>query len=338
MRNSQMKSIVAAAAVSFLLCSVAGASLPELCEFELRGLERPVHYFAERPVEDGCGCEIAAVIVHGWGDGASSKPLELDSFRRKAAELLGEETSRPYVVGPLFPRRETMKRHGTPMDGRAIWNESWSKNLAKRGSPHDDWRGGGDAVGTKMSSYDVIDHILAALGDTNRYPRLRRVFMSGFSAGGQFVGRYVAVGKGAVRDGVEIRYAAMAPSTELRFDENTMWHYGLRDRPRYSRGLTPAQIYANLSSRRVFRACGTADCKTGGALDICPEAAAQGDNRYDRFLGFQRYLESYPEWRRMVTFHSFPGMAHEWFRAYEQEALVRYALWLDKPEFRQKAE
>ena len=162
--------------------------------------------------------------------------------------------------------------------------------------------------------------------------------MSGFSAGGQFVGRYVAVGKGAVRDGVEIRYAAMAPSTELRFDENTMWHYGLRDRPRYSRGLTTAQIYANLSSRRVFRACGTADCKTGGALDICPEAAAQGNNRYDRFLCFQRYLESYPEWRRMVSFHSFPGMAHEWFRAYEQESLVRYALWMDRPESRQKAE
>lgn len=306
-----------------------GGVMPELREFEFRGLERPVHYFAERPVEDGCDCEIAAVIVHGWGDGASSKPRELDSFRRKAAELLGGGAPVPYVVGPLFPRRETMKRHGTPMDGRAIWNESWSKDLSQRGSQHDDWRGGGDAVGTKMSSYDVIDHVLDVLGDVRRYPRLRRIFMSGFSAGGQFVGRYVAVGRGKVREGVEIRYAAMAPSTELRFDENTAWHYGLRDRPRYSRGLEPAQIYANLSSRRVFRACGTADVKTGGALDVCPAAAAQGVNRYERFLGFQKYLDAYPEWKRMVVFHTYPGLAHEWFRAYEQEPLVRYALWMD---------
>ena len=60
-----MKSIVAAAVVSALLFSAGGAGMPELREFEFRGLERPVHYFAERPVEEGCDCEIAAVIVHG---------------------------------------------------------------------------------------------------------------------------------------------------------------------------------------------------------------------------------------------------------------------------------
>ena len=318
--------VVASIAIA-ALAAQAVAGLPELREFEFDGLEKPVHYFATKPIGEGDDCEIAAVIVHGWGDGASSKPLELDSFRRTAAGLLGEGARQPFVVGPLFARKATLKRHRTPEDGRAIWNESWSKDLSKRGSPDDDWRGGGDAVGTSMSSFDVIDRIFATLGDKRLYPNLKRVFMSGFSAGGQFVGRYVAVGGGKVRDGVEVVYAAMAPSTELRLDDDVAWHYGLKDRPRYSRGLSREQIVANLYSRRVFRACGTADTKPG-AVDVCPEAVPQGSNRFERFLNFRRYIAQFPEWAKMVTFHPYPGLAHEWFKAYEQEALVRYALGL----------
>ena len=324
-----MRMVLFAAATFAALHGAAEANLPELAEHVFKGLELPVHYFAERPIEEGSPCEVAAVIVHGWGDGASSKPLELDSFRRTAAKLLGEGAPQPYVIGPLFARREILNRHKTPIDGRAMWNESWSKDLSKRGSQDDDWRGGGDAVGTTMSSFDVIDMIFATLGDRKLFPNLKRVFMSGFSAGGQFVGRYVAVGKGVVRDGVEIVFAAMAPSTELRLDEDVAWHYGIKDRPRYSRGLSPAQIYANLSSRRVFRACGTCDTAPG-AVDICPEAKPQGANRFDRFLNFAKYIERYPEWSKMVSFHPYLGLKHEWFRAYEREVLVRYALGLPR--------
>ena len=90
-------------------------------------------------------------------------------------------------------------------------NESWGVDLSRHGLPDDDWRGGGDAAGVKLSSFEVVDAILLALGDKQRYPALKRVLVTGFSAGGQFVGRYVAVGKGFVREGVEVGYAAMAP-------------------------------------------------------------------------------------------------------------------------------
>ena len=113
-------------------------------------------------------------------------------------------------------------------DGRAIWNDSWGRDLTVPGKAEDD--------------------------------------------------RYVAVGKGVVRDGVEIRYAAMAPSTILRFDPGTPWHYGLKNRPRYSAGLTDAQILRNLTSRKVFRVCGTRDVKVFPfcSLDSCLPAMLQG--------------------------------------------------------------
>ena len=78
----------------------------------------------------------------------------------------------------------------------------------------------------------MVDRVFAELGDRRRFPNLRKVVLTGFSAGGQFAGRYAAVGKGFVRDGVKVAYVAMAPSTELRFDPDTKWHYGLKNRPR----------------------------------------------------------------------------------------------------------
>ncbi len=296
-------------------------------DFQFADLPAPVHYCAVHPVEDGDPCTLAVVLIHGWGGGCGPA-AELGPLRNVLAVAVGKSVAPPYVIEPMFPRREIMKRKGVPEDGRAVWNDSWGKDLSKRGVPDDDWRGGGDAAGVKLSSFEVIDRLLATLGDRTRYPNLKKVVLTGFSAGGQFVGRYVAVGKGFVRDGVKVTYAAMAPSTELRLDPDVMWHYGIKGRPRYPAQTSDSQMLANLSSRRVWRGCGTKDVlgMPYTSLDSCPAAMAQGANRYERFRNLETYVQRYPEWARQVTFHAFEGVGHKTVIAHTDPAFIDFVV------------
>ena len=236
-----------------------------------------VRYFATSPLEKGSPAEVALVVVHGWGGGAE-KCEEAKSFLGAAAKLLREGERMPYVIEPLFPRRAVLKKHDVSAEGLSLWNESWSRDLTQRGRAVDDWRGGGDASNGSFSSYEVIDFIFSKFGDKSIYPNLRRVVLAGFSAGGQFVSRYAAVGKGEVRASVEMAYVAMSPSTWLRLDPATPWHYGLDGRTRYSKGVSNDQVLTNLTTRTVVYACGSKDVSTHGALDKNPPAM-QPSNR-----------------------------------------------------------
>ena len=299
-------------------------------EFTVPGLERAVHYFAPHAVEAGDVCRTAVVIVHGWGDGVEL-PAEGPSFTSAAERLYGAAEV-PYVLLPVFPTRKTMEKFKRTDDGRAHWCDSKIGRKDDWCSPADDWRGGGDANGTKLSSFEVIDRLFATLGDKVRYPNLTRVVLAGFSAGGQFAGRYGAVGRGVVRAGVTVDYAPMSPSTWLRLDENVSWLYGLKDRPRYGAGLSCAEILKNLSSRRQRNACGKKDVlkRPKTSLDSTPEAQAQGENRYDRFLRFRDFVKGFPGWNRQSSFHTFEELGHEYKRAFADPGLVAFLCGKDR--------
>ena len=269
----------------------------------VEGVTPAVYYGSEHAVTSGDKtAELAVIVIHGWGGGAKA------SDHKTLREDLAKRGVKAYVVAPLFPRRSTLKKAKVADDGRAVWGASWDVP-GQRGGPADDWRGGGDAVGTSLSSFDIVDRLMETLSDVRLYPALKRVVLVGFSAGGQFTGRYVATGKLPLRQGLAADFAVIAPSTELRLDPDTTWHYGLKDRPRYSAKLTEADIRRNLASRRVWRGCGTADV-TRGSLDVSPPAMQQGKNRYDRFTNFKEYLKGYPDWAAKVSFHDIPGIGH----------------------------
>ena len=269
----------------------------------VEGVTPAVYYGSGHAVTSGDKtAELAVIVIHGWGGGAKA------SDHKTLREDLAKRGVKAYVVAPLFPRRSTLKKAKVADDGRAVWGASWDVP-GQRGGPADDWRGGGDAVGTSLSSFDIVDRLMETLSDVRLYPALKRVVLVGFSAGGQFTGRYVATGKCPLRKGLAVDFAVIAPSTELRLDPDTTWHYGLKDRPRYSAKLTEADIRRNLASRRVWRGCGTADV-TRGSLDVSPPAMQQGKNRYDRFTNFKDYLKGYPDWVAKVSFHDIPGIGH----------------------------
>ena len=298
---------------AFLVCAMTFND-PLNSIYPLEGVNPPVYYAASKPVSEGDNGRLVVIVIHGWGGGTGIL---------KEVKDLQKSLGGIYVVSPLFPRAQIMKSHKIELDGRAIWNDSWPRDLTKPGLPDDDWRGGGDANGTQLSSYDVIDTLLAKFSDRKLYPNLKRIALVGFSAGGQFVGRYVAVGKGLPESDIEIIYAAMAPSTQLFPASGEIWHYGLKNRPRYSLNLGEEQILENLRTRRCFYACGLRDTLERD-LDKTPPAMRQGKNRYVRFLNFKSMVESDSVWKANSTFHVFETLGHQAYAAYADPSFLDY--------------
>lgn len=285
--------------------------------YQFDNLPGTTYYDAAKPLSQGDTGETVVIIVHGWSGGTSHYV--------KVLPVLAEKYPGVYCILPWFPTPRTMEVAGLEPDGRALWNTESRLDLNERWSPAEDWRGGGDAHGLKMSSYDVIDGILKTLSNRKLFPNLKKVVLAGFSAGGQFVDRYVAVGKGKVRRGVKLEYVSMAPSTDLYFEDDLPWLYGLADRPRYSRNVSMRRITKNLESRRVLRACGTEDVGPKD-LDVTPEALRHGDNRFDRFLKYQEYVKQDPRWAAVTSFLPIPGIAHESGKAYACPDVVDFIL------------
>ena len=311
--------IIRTGIIASLLAIVVGCvpkSEPVGNIYRFDGVEPAVYYTAVSPLSEGFDGETVAIVIQGWHGGVKV---------HKGYIAMQSTLKDAYVVAPMFPRAESMKKNGVELDGRAIWNNSWPLNLTVPGTPDDDWRGGGDAEGTELSSYEIIDLLLAKLSDKTLFPNLRKVALIGFSAGGQFVGRYVAVGKAEVAPHIEMRYVALAPSTFLIPEPNDSWHYGLKGRPRYSRNISEEQIMENLRSRRCLHGCGVLDTLEKD-LDMTPLAMKQGRNRYVRFENFKELVSKDPRWSEVTTFHAFEGIGHESQKAYVDPFFVNYVL------------
>lgn len=308
-----MKKIIFASLAALTICATAFAQ-KEAQIFKFKKYKTPVYYGAVQPIDQVNDCELAIVIVHGWNGGVRVNTN---------IKVINEGLPDAYIISPMFPSKSAFKKRKVELDDRAIWNNSWTGNLKLPGLAFDDWRAGGDADNAKISSFDVIDHIFAQLSNKKNYPNLKRVVLTGFSGGGQFVSRYVAVGKGKIRKGITLEYVSLSPSTDFRYEKDVPWLWGLKDRPRYSAKLSEKKIMDNLCSRRCWKGCGDLDVKEK-SLDKTPWAMTQGENRYDRFLNLEKYLDQYPEWKKNVSFYTFKGIAHESSKAYRDSNLLRF--------------
>lgn len=289
-----------------------------------------VHYYAAHPVEAGSADELAAIVIHGWSSGVKL-PGEAISLHKELKAFLGGTGKMPYILAPVFPTQRTMGLAVFKDDGRAHWCDSKVGRTDDWCSPSDDWRGGGDANNAQISSYEVIDRLLTELSDRTKYPNLKRIVLVGYSAGGQFVGRYVAVGKAPVRAGLTLDYAPMAPSTWLRLQDGQDWLYGLRDRPRYAASLTREDILANLGGRRQWNGCGDADVlkRPETPLDSTPMAEEQGPERYSRFLSYRDYVKGFPAWAAKSSFHVFKGVGHAYREAFKDPVWLKFLVFGD---------
>ena len=165
------------------------------------------------------------------------------------------------------------------------------------------WKGGYPALGpSPLSSFGTMDSLLGRLApEPGPDPA---VVIFGNSAGGQFVNRYAAVGRGpdalAAR-GLRVRFVVANPSTYLYFSRERPvavpggapvndWRYGFDRAPGYV-DADPRRSLERYLARDVTIVLGALDHDGASLLlEVSPAAMAQGANRLDRGLRYDQHV------------------------------------------------
>jgi hypothetical protein len=158
----------------------------------------------------------------------------------------------------------------------------------------------------------------------------RDVVVFGNSAGGQFVNRYAAVGRGpdALADGgLRVRFVISNPSTYLYFGRERPvavpdgahvngWRYGFDGAPGYV-DASPGSARRSLErylGRDVTIVLGELDHDGASLLlEVSPAAMAQGANRFDRGVRYHQHVRGLARAAGLDAGHrliTLPGVGH----------------------------
>ena len=298
------------------------------CRAQMNFLKFPngvdVAYWAARPLEKGdANAEYAVIYIHGLDSKINDSSATWKSIVKNHPSARKTIFIKPAFFSKVNCRKELL-------DKVALWD-----------TKKHDWRRGDLSIGDRgISSYAVIDRIFELLADRDRYPKLKHILLCGFSAGGQVVNRYVAVGKLVPSEHLKYSFAVGSPSSYLYIDGRRImpdgsfripdppvpgleaWHDGLQGRRGYAADPSEKEIMANLVSRPTLYMCGVEDVKPRGVV-VTPGAMTQGENRYRRFLNYQKYIALYPEWAKQCRFVGVPGFGHQWSKVFAAPELVR---------------
>ena len=111
------------------------------------------------------------IVVHGFGEDAK-KTFDVASEALSARQLA--------IMAPLFSSKEKT-------DLGQEWSSAKGTPLTWPGKT---WMKGGVEKVSKRTSFAVLDLILTNLATSGNFPNLKKVYVSGFSAGGQFTQRF----------------------------------------------------------------------------------------------------------------------------------------------------
>lgn len=252
------------------------------------------------------------VIVHGTDANVRSyfsTGLRAATDSGKAGETL--------VIAPLF--QEQADR--SAMDSsRLLWDNN------------SNWRHGDlstTAIKPRVSSFAVMDELIAPLADRKLYPNLQRIVIAGHSAGGQYVQRY-AVARRDVAGMPPVSYVVANPSSVVYLDarrpvpgsltdfavpapskcEPNRNGYGLEQPNSYFKRDSAAAQIERYRARRVTYLAGDADTDPNSpSLSRTCAAMAQGPMRFARLTAFANYMKTF----YAPNNHSYavvPGVGH----------------------------
>jgi hypothetical protein len=236
------------------------------------------------------------VVVHG----ALRDSDRYLAHARHAARLAGSD---PLIVAPQFLANVDAEAAAGVPDDALYWGV-------------EGWKGGYPALGSAAaSSFAAMDSLLGQLAPRASAGHDPAVVVFGNSAGGQFVNRYAAVGRGpdvlAGRN-LRVRFIISNPSTYLYFDRERPvtvpdgahvndWRYGFDGAPGYV-DVGPRPSLERYLGRDVTIVLGALDTdRASRLLEVSPAAMAQGANRFDRGLHYDQHV------RRLARAAGFPA-------------------------------
>jgi hypothetical protein len=270
--------------------------------------------------------QIAIIVVHG---------ADRDDEKAFAGIIAAARASGKGPVTLVLAPKFKAADDSPGADGHFWSNDGWPSGDLSQDAK--------DQAG-RLSSFAVVDRLYGELADATRFPGLRQVVLVGHSAGGQLVNRYVAVGRlgegvGTPNGRLEHRFVIANPSSYLYLDARrpvsgsdrfepppqappsyNAWRHGLEGRNAYAGRLSVDEIRGNVFGRAAYYLIGTADIKRDRSLSTSPPSMLQGDNRYDRWEKFRRYVELFPEWRAHAVFAEVLGVGHSSAQMFDSRA------------------
>ena len=239
----------------------------------------------------------ALIVIHGQGRNAD------DYFRTGiAAGFLAGALDDTVIIAPRLASN----------DGRGCHDMLAANEVSWRCSG-DSWRSGAVASNNdRLTSYDLTDEILRQLARKEVFPNLRAIVVSGHSAGGQYVSRYVMANRVHDTLGVPVTYVVSNPSSYAYPDSNRpaanssdyrpyadgrncttydRWPYGLQNRTSgYTANISDDQLRKQLAARPVTYLLGELDIMPVGGFDSSCPAMAQGPTRLGRGEAYAKYV------------------------------------------------
>ena len=242
--------------------------------------------------------KLAVVVLHGASRNAD------DYYDRMYAIVNGVGMDSTIIIAPQFLRTGDLDDHNLSEDvlywtSTTNWTAGYtSGNTSDHNRPF------------TISSYSIMDTLLYRLAMNN--PILNQMVFVGFSAGGQFVNRYVGGNDVTERIfqefNLSIRYIVGSPSSYLYMNDerriqNTVdqfavpsgcsgyndYKYGLDDLNNYMSNAGSDSIKIRYSRREVIYLIGGSD--DAGTTDC--QSMAQGNHRYERSIIYFNYLQYY---------------------------------------------
>jgi hypothetical protein len=271
----------------------------------------------------------AAIVFHGKGRNVEG----YFSALQRAAHDAGRSTDQTLLWAPQFLREEDAEAHHLPKQFLRWHAGSWTAGEPASGP-------------LPLSTFDVIDAMLATLGNRERFPNLATVVLIGHSGGGQLLNRYAIVGKSALTmPGIHFRFVIANPSSYFYFSDDRPqrdgsfapfhdaacptfdhWRYGPVNAPVYVGPVSSAawqQYEQGYTKEDVIYLLGTDDTDPAQAdLDTSCAGEAEGPERLDRGRSYFRYLKSrHPQdFRQQLWF--VRGVAHVGSRMVESPCAV----------------
>lgn len=222
--------------------------------------------------------ENAVIVVHGQNRNADEYFSWLTSTFNN--ENLSDNT---ILISPFF------KNQTTAGPGDIYWQTS-------------NWREGQNASDASgLSSFAVIDAIIAQLADKDRFPVLKKVIITGHSSGALWTQVYAASNRAENQDaGLDFEYVVANSQyfyypDEVRYDENsqtfvaptgcsafTQWPLGFTNPPAYLNGVTEATVNQQLVGRKVTYLLGNGTGSDSSLNTNDCEATLLGSTRFRR--------------------------------------------------------
>ncbi|MBT3586513.1 MAG: cyanophycinase [Halobacteriovoraceae bacterium] len=261
--------------------------------------------------------ERLVIVIHG---ALRNGHTYFDDTVIAAAKLgLAERT---LIVAPTFRKVTDAREQGEVYWGRR-WYQKWKYGYDSEDSDH-------------ISSFELIDRMIESIGNSDKFPNLKAVVVTGHSAGGQFTQRY-AVGT-TVSNKISQTFTIVPsnPSSYMYLDsdryhftdsnyqtietptdcsEYNHYIYGPLNRAEYLSKFSVAKLKENFAKQKVIYLMSEKDTGTD-SLDRSCEAMLQGKNRFQRAKNFYHYIKKNIS-KNQHRFYGIPSIGHDHVKVYQ---------------------